>query len=57
MIKPGASYRMNKTNKRMLATIVDRHRRGEIKRTVVQADLYGRQFTPKSRDKNQQLKS
>jgi hypothetical protein len=53
MIKSGSSYRMSKTNKRMLATIVDRQKRGEIKRTVIQADLYGRQFTPRSRDKNQ----
>ena len=44
---------MSRANKMMLATIVDRHKRGEIKRTVIQADLYGRQFTPRSRDKNQ----
>lgn len=53
MIKPGPSYRMSRANKAMLATIVDRNKRGEIKRTVIQADLYGRQFTPRSRDKNQ----
>ena len=53
MIKPGPTYRMSRTNKAMLATIVDRNKRGEIKRTVIQADLYGRQFTPRSRDKNQ----
>lgn len=50
MIKPGPSYRMSKTNKRMLATIVDRQQRGVIKRTSIQADLYGRQFTPRPRD-------
>ena len=53
MIKPGPSYRMSRANKVMLATIVDRNKRGEIKRTVIQADLSGRQFAPRSRDKNQ----
>lgn len=53
MIRPGPSYRMSRSNKVMLATYIDRHKRGEIKRTVIQADLYGRQFTPRNRDKNQ----
>ena len=53
MIKPGSTYKMSRANKVMLASYVDRNKRGEIKRTVIQADLYGRQFTPRSRDKNQ----
>ena len=53
MIKPGPTYKMSRANKVMLASYVDRNKRGEIKRTVIQADLYGRQFTPRSRDKNQ----
>ena len=53
MIKPGSTYRMSRANKVMLASYVDRNKRGEIKRTVIQADLYGRQFAPRSRDKNQ----
>ena len=53
MIKSGPTYRMSRANKVLLASYVDRHKRGEIKRTVIQADLYGRQFTPRSRDKNQ----
>jgi hypothetical protein len=53
MIKPGPTYRMSRANKVLLATYIDRHKRGEIKRTVIQADLYSRQFTPRSRDKNQ----
>ena len=53
MIKPGPTDRMSRANKVMLASYVDRNKRGEIKRTVIQADLYGRQFTPRSRDKNQ----
>ena len=57
MIKPGPTYKMSRANKVMLATIVDRNKRGEIKRTVIQADLYGRQFTPRSRDKNQSSNS
>jgi len=51
-LKPGSSYRMSRANKRMLATIVDRHKQGEIKRTVISADLYGRQFVSKSTTKN-----
>jgi len=53
MIKPGSTYRMSRANKVMLASYVDRNKRNEIKRTVIQADLYGQQFTPRSRDKNQ----
>jgi hypothetical protein len=53
MIKPGPTYRMSRANKVMLASYVDRNKRGEIKRTVIQADLYGRQHQPRSRDKNQ----
>ena len=37
----------------MLALYIDRNKREEIKRTVIQVDLSGRQFTPRSRDKNQ----
>jgi len=53
MLKPGSTYKMSRANKVMLASYVDCNKRGEIKRTVIQADLYGRQFTPRSRDKNQ----
>ena len=44
---------MSRANKAMLALYIDRNKRGEIKRTVIQADLSGCQFTPRSRDKNQ----
>ena len=53
MLKPGPTYRMSRPDKVMLASYIDRNKRGEIKRTVIQADLYGRQHQPKSRDKNQ----
>jgi hypothetical protein len=43
---------MSRANKVMLASYVDPQKRAEVKRTVIQADLYGRQFTPRSRDKN-----
>ena len=52
-LKPGSTYRMSRANKVLLASYIDRHQRGEIKRTVIQADLYGRQHMPKNRDKNQ----
>ena len=53
MIKPGSTYRMSRANKVMLASYVDPQKRAEVKRTVIQADLYGRQHQPRSRDKNQ----
>ena len=53
MLKPGPTYKMSRANKVMLASYVDRNKRNEIKRTVIQADLYGRQHQPRSRDKNQ----
>ena len=53
MIKSGPTYRMSKPNKVMLASYIDRHKRGEIKRTVVQADLSSQQYTPRNRDNNQ----
>ena len=52
MLKPGPTYKMSRTDKVMLASYINRNKRGEIKRTVIQADLYGRQHQPKSRDKN-----
>ena len=52
-LKPGPTYRMSRANKTMLATYVNPQKRAEIKRTVIQADLYGRQYTPRTRDKNQ----
>ena len=54
MIKPGPTYKMSRTDKIMLASYVDRNKRSEVKRTVIQADLYGRQYVsrPKDRDQN-----
>jgi pyrimidine operon attenuation protein/uracil phosphoribosyltransferase len=53
MLKPGPTYKMSRPDKVMLASYIDRNKRGEIKRTVIQADLAGRQHQPRSRDKNQ----
>ena len=41
MLKPGSNYKMSKQSKRFLATkkMIDAHYRGEIKRTVIQAEL------------------
>ena len=39
MLKPTASYRMSKQAKRTLARYVDPHKRGEIKRSSIQAEL------------------
>ncbi len=47
-IKPGPNYKMSGTAKRMLATIVDPHQRGVIRRSVVQAELAAA-IVPKSK--------
>jgi len=52
MIKPGPTYRMSRANKVMLASYVDPQKRAEVKRTVIQADLYGRQHVAKPRNQN-----
>jgi hypothetical protein len=49
MIKPGPNYRMPKSIKRQLAVIVDPHLRGEIRRSMIQADLVGRQAAPRKK--------
>ena len=53
-IKPTASFRLSKQDKRFLATIIDPHKRGEIKRGMIQAQLASEQAPkrePKSRDR------
>jgi hypothetical protein len=42
-MKSGSNFKMSKQSKRYLATIVDTHKRGEIKRGTVQAELAGQQ--------------
>ena len=50
MLKPGPNYKMSKRNKTILAGILDPHLRGEIKRGMIQADLYA-QLQPKREKK------
>ena len=56
MIKPGPNYRMSRANKVLVASYVDRNKRGEIKRTVIQADLSGQQYVSRSKDRDQNNK-
>jgi hypothetical protein len=39
MLKPGPSYKMSKQGKRTLAQYLDSHKRGEVKRSIIQAEL------------------
>ncbi len=39
MLKPGPNFRMSKQSKRFLATIIDPHKRGEFKKSAIQAEL------------------
>lgn len=38
-MKPTSSFKLSKTSKRFLSTIVDPHRRGEAKRMAIQGEL------------------
>jgi hypothetical protein len=40
-MKPTSTFKMNKQTKRFLATVIDSHRRGELKRMSIQAQLVG----------------
>ena len=51
-IKPTASFRLSKQDKRFLATIIDPHKRGEIKRGMIQAQLASEQQPPKREKSN-----
>ena len=42
-MKSGSNFKMSKQSKRFLATVLDPHRRGEIKRGTVQAELASQQ--------------
>ena len=53
MFKSGPNYRMSRANKVMLASYIDPHKRGEIRRTVIQADLSGQQYVSRSKDRDQ----
>lgn len=48
-MKSGSNYKMSKQSKRYLATIINPHRRGEIKRGTIQAELAGQQQTRQPR--------
>ncbi len=50
-IKPGPNYKMSGSAKRMLATILDPHKRGVIRRSVVQAELAAQMAPKMSKDK------
>jgi hypothetical protein len=39
MLKPGPNFKMTKANKYTVAKILDPHRRGEIKRGLIDAQL------------------
>jgi len=46
----GPNFRMIKQSKRYLATIIDPHKRGQIKRQLIQAQIAAQ--TPVKREKN-----
>ena len=53
MIKPGPNYKMPKSFKRALATIIDPHERGKQKRLMIQADLVGSIRVKEKKNRNE----
>ena len=51
MLKPTANYRMKKSSKMLLANFVDKTKRNELKRMIIQADLVAA-VRPKEDKKN-----
>ena len=51
MLKPTANYKMKKSSKMLLANYVDKAKRNELKRSIIQADLYAA-IKPKEDRKN-----
>jgi hypothetical protein len=39
MLKPNASFKLDKQTKRLMATILDKHQRGQYKKTMIEAQL------------------
>jgi hypothetical protein len=51
MLRPTSNYKMCKQHKRYLATILDPHLRGAVKKGMIQADLHS-QLAPPRREKS-----
>jgi hypothetical protein len=51
MMKPGPNYKMSRATKTMLARNWDNKNIGEIRRTAIQGELYGRVIVKTKRDR------
>ncbi len=40
MLKSNANFKLSKTSKRLIATHIDSHKRGEAKRAFIEAELH-----------------
>ena len=52
MLSPSNTYKMSKQNKRFLATITDRHARGAVKRSLIEAQLQSQVQIRSSKNKD-----
>ena len=50
MIKPTKTFRLSKQAKRLCATIVDAHARGEFRRAMIQAELVSAEAPRRERE-------
>mgnify|MGYP003353014102 CR=1 FL=1 len=48
----GPNFKMNKQSKRELARILDPHKRGAIKRSLIQAQVQSEMITKRPRENN-----
>jgi hypothetical protein len=50
-MKPGPNFKLPKSVKRIMATIVNDHERGSYKRSMIEAELYSTVKPPKEKNK------
>jgi len=53
-MKSGPNYKMSKQGKRTLAQYIDPHKRGEVKRSIIQAELASQIKPPREKGRKEQ---
>jgi hypothetical protein len=52
-MKPNSTFKLSKTTKRMLCSIVNTEQRNSWKKSMIQAELYSKVVVKPTRDKNE----
>lgn len=53
-MKSTKHFKMHQSFKRLLATVLDPHRRGHLRRSLIQAQLQSQFQPPRNRDRNKE---